>query len=68
MVKKGCSDKEKTYIKKIGEKLGGVAEKLKKEIARLKKMAARKMKPALQSWMAKRKKILEKLLGKTEEL
>ena len=54
----GCTDKEKSYIKKMQEK---GADKITKELARLEGMKGSSMKAELKQWWAQRLNILQQL-------
>ena len=58
---KGCSDKEKAFIEKVGKKMGEDKEKYAAEVDRLKKIAGKSMTDESASWVQKRMKILTKL-------
>jgi len=60
----GCNDKEIAYIEKMKTKFAGDTDGLKGELKRLEGMSGAKVKPELQQWMVRRKKILAQLAEK----
>merc|ERR1712054_275614 len=59
--KEGCNDKEVAYIDKMKTKFADNADGLKGELKRLEGMSSAKVKPELQQWMVRRKKILAQM-------
>ena len=60
----GCNEKEVAYIAKMKTKFAGNSDGLKAELTRIEGMSAAKVKPELQQWMARRKKILAQMSEK----